>query len=317
MTPGSTNEYVLILGFVFFIDCEIYIDAVEKVIISIQIPCSGGVMRIKTLVENDLHPSCGDLKAEHGLSFYVEHQNYVFMSDVGASGFFAENAVRLGVDLGSVDALAITHHHYDHGGGLKRFFQENDSAKVFLRWTEAVDFIAEDDPFKTRYIGLDQAVLAEYADRIVYVKGDREILPGVNLLTDIPLMHPKPAGDHRLKMKIGKHATRDPFDHELVTVLVEEDGLVLLTGCAHNGVLNMIETAKIAFPDQPIQAVIGGFHLRREDQSVVREIGESLLDMDIPAIYTGHCTGEEACEVLESVLGDRFHRLYTGLVMTF
>ena len=274
-------------------------------------------MRITTLVENALHPSRGDLKAEHGLSFYVEHQDHVFMSDVGQSGNFADNARKLGSDLNQVDALAITHHHYDHGGGLERFFQENHNARVYLRWTEAVDFIAENDPAKTRYIGLDQAVLAEYADRIVYVKSDQEILPGVHLLTNIPDLFPKPAGDNRLKMRTGQRAIRDPFDHEQVTVLLGELGLVILTGCAHNGVLNMIEAAKTAFPGQPIQAVIGGFHLRREDESVVREIGESLLDMDIPGIYSGHCTGEEACVVLESVLGDRFHRLYTGLVIVF
>jgi 7,8-dihydropterin-6-yl-methyl-4-(beta-D-ribofuranosyl)aminobenzene 5'-phosphate synthase len=274
-------------------------------------------MRITTLVENILHPSRKDLKAEHGLSFFVEHQGQVFMSDVGQSGNFADNAGKLGIDLKQVDALAITHHHYDHGGGLARFFEENDRASVYLRWTEVVDFIAEDNHSKTRYIGLDQAVLTEYADRIVYVKGNQEILPGVNLLTDIPLMHPKPTGDHRLMMQTGQQAIRDPFNHELVTVLVEEDGLMILTGCAHNGVLNMIESAKTAFPGQPIQAVIGGFHLMREDEYVVREIGESLLDMDIPVIYTGHCTGDKSYEVLKSVLGERLHRLHSGLEMVF
>lgn len=68
-------------------------------------------MRITTLIENALHPSRGDLKAEHGLSFYVEHQDQVFMSDVGQSGNFADNAEGLGIDLNRVDALAITHHH--------------------------------------------------------------------------------------------------------------------------------------------------------------------------------------------------------------
>jgi 7,8-dihydropterin-6-yl-methyl-4-(beta-D-ribofuranosyl)aminobenzene 5'-phosphate synthase len=274
-------------------------------------------MRITTLVENNIHPSRGDLQAEHGLSFYVEHQDHVFMSDVGQSGNFAHNAERLGIDLERVDALAITHHHYDHGGGLGRFFQENDRARVYLRWTEAVDFIAEDDPSKTRYVGLDQAVLAEYADRIVYVKSDQEILPGEHLLTKIPDLFPKPAGDSRLKMRTGQQAIRDPFDHELVTVLVGEQGLVILTGCAHNGVLNMIAATKTAFPDRPIQAVIGGFHLKREKSQAVRQIGQILLDMDIPMIFTGHCTGDEAYEVLKSVLGERLYQLHTGLEMAF
>ena len=274
-------------------------------------------MRITTLIENALHPSRGDLKAEHGLSFYVEHQDQVFMSDVGQSENFADNAGRLGIDLYQVDALAITHHHYDHGGGLGRFFEENDNARAYLRWTEETDFIADGDSSKTRYIGLDHAVLEKYADRITYVHQAQEILPGVHLLSKIPDLFPKPAGDNRLKMRIGHQAIRDTFAHELVTVLEGTDGLVILTGCAHNGVLNMITAAKTAFPDQPIQAVIGGFHLKRENSQAVRQIAEILLDMDIPMIYTGHCTGDESYVVLKAVLDERLHQLHTGLEMVF
>jgi 7,8-dihydropterin-6-yl-methyl-4-(beta-D-ribofuranosyl)aminobenzene 5'-phosphate synthase len=270
-------------------------------------------MRITTLVENALHPTRGDLKAEHGLSFYVEHQDQVFISDVGQSGYFADNAKQIGADLTRVDALAITHHHYDHGGGLGRFFKENDRASVYLRWTEETDFIAEGDSSETRFIGLDQAVLVEYAHRMTYVHHAREILPGVHVLTEIPDIFPKPAGDNRLKMRMGSQAVPDTFAHELVTVLFGQGGLVLLTGCAHNGVLNMIAATKAAFPDRPIQALIGGFHLKREKSQEVRQIGKALLDMDILMIYTGHCTGDESYEVLKSVLGERLHRLHSGL----
>jgi 7,8-dihydropterin-6-yl-methyl-4-(beta-D-ribofuranosyl)aminobenzene 5'-phosphate synthase len=221
------------------------------------------------------------------------------------------------VDLSQVDALAISHHHYDHGGGLKRFFQENQGGKVYLRQSSTSNFIGKMALLPAKYIGLDQAVLVANADRITYVHQAQEILPGVHLLTELPESYPKPAGDSRLKMRIGQQTVPDTFAHELVTVLEGDDGLVILTGCAHNGVLNMIEATKIALPGQPIRAVIGGFHLKRETDQTVRQICEALLAMDIPAIYTGHCTGETAYGVLESVLGDRLHPLYTGLVMVF
>ncbi len=84
-------------------------------------------MRITTLLEN--HPSTDQphLEGEHGLSFYIEHPSGVFLSDVGMTELFADNAHKLGKDLNLVEGLAISHHHFDHGGGLARFFEENEA----------------------------------------------------------------------------------------------------------------------------------------------------------------------------------------------
>jgi 7,8-dihydropterin-6-yl-methyl-4-(beta-D-ribofuranosyl)aminobenzene 5'-phosphate synthase len=272
-------------------------------------------MRITTLVENSLHPEQDALKAEHGLSFYVEHNGHTFLSDVGASGAFADNARLLGIDLTRVEALAITHHHYDHGGGLERFFQENHEAQAYLRRSPTSNFVAKTALKPARYIGLDQTAMDQNADRLDYLDENREILPGIHLLITIPQIYTKPGGDKRLRVKFGHKTRPDLFEHELVTVLGDENGLVLLTGCAHNGVLNMIEAVKIALPELPIRAVIGGFHLGHEKEATVQEIGVALLDRQIQAIYTGHCTGDTAVAVLKSVLGDRLHKLYTGMVL--
>ncbi len=80
-------------------------------------------MRITTVIEN--HAGDG-LAGEHGLCFYIEHEGQVYLSDVGKTGLFVENARKLGVDLAKVYALVISHHHYDHGGGLKQFFEMNE-----------------------------------------------------------------------------------------------------------------------------------------------------------------------------------------------
>lgn len=272
-------------------------------------------MKITTLVENHPNQDQPALKAEHGESFYIELGDHVYLSDVGQSENFAENAAQMGIDLARVEVLAISHHHYDHGGGLRRFFGENETAPVYMRSSVDADFIAVDASAPERYIGLDRGLIKQHKDRIVTVNTSQEVAPGLHLLTDIPNEYAKPNGDQRLKMRFRGETKPDTFEHEMVTVLEEADGLVVLTGCAHNGVLNMIAASKRAFPGKPIKAVIGGFHLKHEKDTAVRQIGEQLLEMDIPIIITGHCTGDHAAAVLGEVLGDRLQVLYTGLVI--
>jgi len=273
-------------------------------------------LKIITLLENHQDPDQPELKAEHGVSFYIENNGNVFMSDVGQSRYFADNALKLGIDLSAVEALAISHHHYDHGGGLRHFFEVNKTAPVYLKSSPPdVDYVEENAGQPLGDIGLDKVLLKEFENRIVYITEKVEIPSGFHLLTDIPETYPKPRGDERLKMKKGDVIVPDTFDHEIVTVLETDDGLVILTGCGHNGVLNMIEAARRAFPGKPVIAMIGGFHLHHESERSVRDVAKAILSMGIPAVYTGHCTGEDALDILEDELGERLHRLTTGMII--
>jgi 7,8-dihydropterin-6-yl-methyl-4-(beta-D-ribofuranosyl)aminobenzene 5'-phosphate synthase len=112
----------------------------------------------------------------------------------------------------------------------------------------------------------------------------------------------------------------DPFDHELLMVVREDDGMVVFTGCSHSGVLNLIEAAIAEFPGVPIRAVIGGFHLIGLPQlntmgaSVpeVEDIGRKILGFSPGRVYTAHCTGAKAYDVLAGVMGDTLEPFHTG-----
>jgi len=274
-------------------------------------------VQITTLLENHTNKADANLQAEHGLSFYIEHGGHVFMSDVGQSGLFADNAKKLGIDLSLVEGLVISHHHFDHGGGLARFFEENDRATVFLRRAADAEYLAVDPSNQETFIGIDKELLMNNSDRIKYVDENSEVFEGLHLLTDIPENYPKPGGGNRLKMRREGKLLPDTFEHELVTVLEGDEQLVVLTGCAHNGVLNMIAATREVFPEKLIKAVIGGFHLSHEEDSRVVEVGEALAVLELSAVYTGHCTGDRQTGILQSVLGDRLHWLHTGLVIEF
>ena len=277
-------------------------------------------MKVTALIENTRLESRPELVAEHGLSLYIECNNKKILFDTGASEAFEQNAGKLDVNLEDVDVLVVSHHHFDHGGGLARFLQINHKAKVYLRKSEEEDFYFRVPGLISRYIGLNQELLQEHVDRFEFIDSFTEILSGVYILTGIPRQYAQPKGNRRLFVKNGDTFKRDTFQHELIMAVREGDEMVVFTGCSHHGVLNMIAAATRQFPDIPIKAVFGGFHLiglpklntMAGSRKEVRNIGAELLKYPIGQVYTGHCTGRKAYRVLKGVMAEKLDYFPTG-----
>ena len=151
-------------------------------------------MRVVALIENTKPEGREDLVAEHGLALYIEQENRRILFDTGATGAFAHNARKLGITLEDVDAVVLSHHHYDHGGGLARFTEINHQAKIYLRKSREEDYRFRAFGIISRYIGLDPNLLRQQTDRVEFIDCFTEILPGVYILTDIPQHQPCPRG---------------------------------------------------------------------------------------------------------------------------
>jgi 7,8-dihydropterin-6-yl-methyl-4-(beta-D-ribofuranosyl)aminobenzene 5'-phosphate synthase len=281
-------------------------------------------MRITTLVENRPSPDDPALQAEWGLSQCIEIGGHRLLLDMGASDVFARNAQRLGIDIASIDAAILSHHHSDHGGGLRRFFELNDHAPVYLGQVPAGEPTGRLFGLLSRRIGLDADVMTANAPRFRTLRERTEILPGVFVLPKIGSQPTRPSGNKVLFVRAGGEYIRDDFRHEVVVALREGDALAVLTGCSHSGVLNMVETVQREFPGVPIRAVVGGFHLvalppfnRMSDRAVdVAALGRMILDLGVEVAWTGHCTGDKAFEVLRSTMGERVQQLHTGSRLT-
>ena len=281
-------------------------------------------MRIISLIENTKPEGRDDLTAEHGLSLYIEHKGQHILFDTGATGAFARNAEKLGVDLGTVDVLVISHHHFDHGGGLARFLELNTEAKIYLRKSKEENFYFRALGIINKYIGLDQELLQKHAGRFEQVEGVTRILPGVSILTEIPRQYGLPRGNRKLFVKKGDTYEPDDFGHELILVMEEQDQLVVFSGCSHNGILNMMTAVTRQFPDKPVKAVFGGFHLiglpvlntMAASKSEVRALGKALLKYPVERVYTGHCTGKKAFRVLKEVMAQTLKDFSTGRDIT-
>jgi 7,8-dihydropterin-6-yl-methyl-4-(beta-D-ribofuranosyl)aminobenzene 5'-phosphate synthase len=277
-------------------------------------------MQVTALIENSTVDGRQGLRAEFGLSLHLEVNETKILFDMGASATFAANAVAMGIDLSDVDVAVVSHQHFDHGGGLERFFDLNERATVFLREGPRVERFFKALAVIKRPIGLDLDLLDRFEGRIEFVSGMRVVAPGVFLLTGIGSAHRRPRGNRRLFMDSAGALVPDSFDHELMMVVHEGDGMVVFSGCSHHGILNLIDAARAQFPRVPIKAVFGGFHLiglpflnsMAASRSEVREIGWQVMEKVEGKVYSGHCTGKKAFGVLAGVMGDSLKAFPTG-----
>jgi 7,8-dihydropterin-6-yl-methyl-4-(beta-D-ribofuranosyl)aminobenzene 5'-phosphate synthase len=279
-------------------------------------------LKITTLIENkNLYND--NLAAEHGLSIYIQKEDKNILFDTGATGIFTKNAHELGIDISDVNLAVISHGHNDHGGGLESFLSENKTAPIYLRDSADAEYIFKAFIFMKKPITLDKKLLNDQAERFHFITENIEIERDIHLITQIKKDYPVPPGSKYLYKKADGKLQKDDFQHELMTVIKENKELVLFTGCSHHGILNMVETALDLFPECSIKAVIGGFHMiglpmfnsMAASKSQVKEIGRKLMEYPIEKVYTCHCTGEKAYDILKEVMGNKLEYFSTGMTI--
>ncbi len=260
-------------------------------------------MDIYMLVENT-KPTGSAFLSEHGLSMYFEFAGKRILFDTGASDKFIYNATLHGIDLSKVDICVISHGHYDHTGGLAHFLDINKKAVVYMK-KSALDEYYTKRLIRYVFTGIDKNFFKKYGDRLVFVEEDIEIASGLTLANITKYRH-YPVYTSSMYRKHENKMLPDDLSHELFINVKTKQGNIVLTGCSHHGLINILRTDQDKFGK--IYGVVGGFHLngtrifgirvRKESKHEIRAIGRFFEKNGIKKIYTGHCTGEKPCEKL-------------------
>ncbi|MDO4534322.1 MAG: MBL fold metallo-hydrolase [Clostridium perfringens] len=274
-------------------------------------------IKLITLIENnkDLNKK---LINEHGLSIYIEAYGKKILFDTGKSNGFLKNANSLGVDLSSLDYVVLSHGHYDHGGGFKdlvsniknsynlllgnSFFDE----KYELLENNTYKFLGV--PFNEKYL-IDSNIDVTYIkDRIFYINENIMIFSNFERRNNFEKLN------ERFCIKNDRGYYVDEFKDEIVLGINTKKGLILVIGCSHRGIVNIIESI-VRKTNMRIFKIIGGTHLVKAKEDRINKTIKFLEKCNINSLYMCHCTGEAATKKLSNVFRNNLFYNNTGNII--
>lgn len=273
-------------------------------------------LRASVLVENG---PAEDLCCEHGLSVHIRYEALSLLLDFGQSDAFARNANALGIDLADVDLAVLSHAHYDHADGMAAFFDRNDHAPLHLSSACAENcWSNKAGASEPHYIGIHAGYLESYRNRLSGAPIDRVscIAPGVYLVPHTTAKLERLGAQAGMLLRIGDRFAPDGFVHEMSLVCeLDAQRLAVFNSCSHAGLAAITTEVQVAFPAHSIAAYVGGFHLMRSSDEAILEAAEVIRAAKVAQVYTGHCTGERALELLGCALPGRITALHPGMVI--
>jgi 7,8-dihydropterin-6-yl-methyl-4-(beta-D-ribofuranosyl)aminobenzene 5'-phosphate synthase len=266
-------------------------------------------MKITVLCENLVGKRVGS--GEHGFSAYIEteHGNYLF--DTGSSHSVVANSLIFNKDLRNIKKIFLSHGHFDHSGGLPEVLKLRGQVDVHIHPHVFLDRIAvhkENGEEKKRFVGIPykKAYLESLGANFILNSGFIEVEKGIFLTGEVPrkILFEKP--DPRLFSEINGKTALDTFLDDQSLILDTEKGLILILGCAHSGMINIIHHVIHKTGKDKFHAILGGTHLDFLTPEQLEESIKALKQMEIEKIGVSHCTGMRSAFRLQQEFGDRF-----------
>ena len=256
------------------------------------------------------------LVGEWGLSILIEADERKLLLDTGASGLFAQNAERLGIDLNAIDTGVLSHAHYDHSDGMDAFFALNHAAPFLVREGTCENCFGIKDG-ALNYIGIQRDALKNHEARIRYVNGVYTISDDIWLVPHRKRDYSAIALRNDLYTVQGGKRRPDDFAHEQSLVIETGKGLVVFNSCSHTGMINILADIREMLGRGDVYAYVGGLHLYKMTDEELDSLCGEIRRTGIGHIFTGHCTGDHAFAYLRDRLGARIGQFSSGFRYTF
>jgi 7,8-dihydropterin-6-yl-methyl-4-(beta-D-ribofuranosyl)aminobenzene 5'-phosphate synthase len=273
--------------------------------------------RITVLSENSVIKP-GGLIGEHGFSALVERGDEKVLFDTGQGYALVHNARILGVDLSSINKVVLSHGHNDHTGGLAEFLRVGGTREVYAhpgifdaRYREV-----SDGPPKPIGIPFTRSYLEGLGAHFNLSEEPMEVVEGITTTGVVPRKTSFETGDTTLLVGHDDGTcSADPLSDDLSLTVEGEAGVAVLLGCAHSGLVNILNHVRELLPDKPVNAVVGGTHLGLSSEEQMSATIEAMAGMGVEKVGASHCTGLAGSARLREALGDSFFFAGVGSVL--
>jgi 7,8-dihydropterin-6-yl-methyl-4-(beta-D-ribofuranosyl)aminobenzene 5'-phosphate synthase len=226
----------------------------------------------------DNYKTRDDLDVCWGFSCLIRHGGKNVLFDTGSDGIvLSKNMARLGIDPASIDLLIISHQHWDHTGGIYYILDANRNLQILVPQSFSIHFKSD---------------MKRYGAKLIETKGAREILPGLFTTGEL---------DGPVK--------------EQAALLKTDAGTVVITGCAHPGIVRIVEIAQKILPENDLALVMGGFHLLNDGNEEILSIIKRFQSLGVRYAAASHCSGERARKLFARKYAKRFIRLGAGSII--
>lgn len=275
---------------------------------------------ITILCDNSISKS--GFTGEHGFSLLIEREDEKYLFDTGPGMSLPLNLKALNKDLKSLNKVFVSHGHYDHTGGLKWVIQQVGKVEVVAHpdiFSVHMALNPQDKSKSSRYIGCQftQDELEQSGATFAFIDHTMEVSPGLWFVTGINPDPEKLPKDARLVIPQGEGFVRDPLKDD-ASLLLETDGApILVLGCAHAGVFNILDHIRKNMGITKLRAILGGTHLMFFEPKDVRRAIDKFEEFSIDLIGVSHCTGFQAAVELSKHFGERFRLASAGSSFIF
>ena len=254
-----------------------------------------------------------DIMGEHGFSVLIEKNGHNLLMDTGQGFTLQPNARTLGIDLSSVNTLVISHGHFDHTGGLLDLFPAPPDIRLIAHPDIFTPKYAQHPPGhipEYSFIGIRHArecIESHFQTRFEFQTGFSKIQDGIYFSGEIVKTTDFERPDSHLKLKTDDGYITDPMKDDISLLVETSKGPVIITGCAHSGVVNVIRHFENKTGYNKFYGLIGGTHLGflNSDDQLARSI-EAFESYGFELIAVSHCTGNEAAAACYNHFKDRF-----------
>lgn len=260
------------------------------------------------------------LLGEPGVCYYIELDHFTMLFDTGYSDVFIQNALVLGITLNTLNAVVLSHGHNDHSWGLGHLVQYLD--KVALPANHTIAIVSHPDAWQSKTVDNKSIGMMLSPEKLPDCFSLTKTKEMITLADNLYFLGEIPRSNHfENQQPIGTMINNDGVsidDYVLddsAIVYDGSDGLVIITGCSHSGICNIIKYAQGLFGDKKIQSVIGGFHLLNPETSLLDLTTDFFNKLDVKTIYPCHCTDLRSKMALAT--SANVHEVGVGSVLVF